>query len=277
MDGYLAGENGIGRTESAPRRFIVHTRRPTDPVRGDCGFALALVTTLLVGAIFMKNSSCVILIPAFAQVEPHCEYSLRQLESQGYVVRRLFGQAAVDRARSRLATDALADGFEELMWIDADIAFEPRSVERLRGHGLPIACGLYPVKGEKRLSSVLLPGTREVVFGSEGGLLEIRYAAAGFLYTRRQVYLDIQQGERLPVCDRAVKPLVPYFLPMIHEESGVSWYLGEDYAFGERARRHGYRVFADTTIRLQHIGVYGYGWEDLGGGTARTESFRFRV
>jgi hypothetical protein len=34
-------------------------------------------------------------------------------------------------------------------------------------------------------------------------------------------------------------------------------YLTEDYA-SERARRCGYRLVADTTIRLQHIGAYGY-------------------
>jgi hypothetical protein len=52
--------------------------------------------------------------------------------------------------------------------------------------------------------------------------------------------------------------VVPYFLPMVIPEGDEFLYLGEDYAFCERARRCGYRIFADTTIRLQHIGPYGY-------------------
>src|SRR5262245_57019935 len=61
-----------------------------------------------------------------------------------------YGGSQIDTVRNRLASEALAEGFEELMWIDADIAFHPASVERLRAHGLPIVCGLYPTKVECR-------------------------------------------------------------------------------------------------------------------------------
>jgi len=44
----------------------------------------------------MDNSRCVILVPASRHIEPHCEYSLRQLEAQSYTVRRLYGFAAID-------------------------------------------------------------------------------------------------------------------------------------------------------------------------------------
>jgi hypothetical protein len=222
----------------------------------------------------MDNARCVILVAVHQNVEPHCELSLRQLEGQGYVVRRLYGFTGVDRARNRLATDAINSGFEEMMWIDADIAFEPASVDRLRSHNLPIVGGLYPTKVERRLAAVLLPGTKQIVFGQGGGLLEIRFAPTGFLYTRRQVYLDIQQHENLPVCDRATKPLVPYFMPMALQEGGEAWYLTDDYSFCERARSCGYRIFADTSIRLQHIGLYGYSWEDIGGGLPRYSTYR---
>jgi hypothetical protein len=75
------------------------------------------------------------------------------------------------------------------MWIDSDMAFEPKSVDKLRSHNLPLVCGLYPTKVEKKLTSLLLPDTQQVTFGPQGGLLEIRYAATGFFLTRRQVYL----------------------------------------------------------------------------------------
>ncbi len=40
--------------------------------------------------------------------------------------------------------------------------------------------------------------------------------------------------------------------------------MAEDYAFCHRARQCGYRIYADTSIRLWHIGTYRYGWEDAG-------------
>jgi hypothetical protein len=201
--------------------------------------------------------------------------ALRQLESRGYPVRRLYGYSQIDRARNRLATDAVADGFEELMWIDSDMAFLPESVDRLRSHDLPLVCGLYPTKIERRLTSLVLPDTKQIIFGQQGGLVEIRYAATGFLYTRRQVYLDVQQKEGLPVCNqRQGQPTVPFFMPMIVPDGEGHFYLAEDFAFCERVRRCGYRIFADTTIRLEHIGIYGYSWEDLAVSVPRYASYR---
>ena len=53
-------------------------------------------------------------------------------------------------------------------------------------------------------------------------------------------------------------------LPAEGTYSGGYWYLGEDYSFCERARQCGYKIMADTSIRLWHIGEYAYGWEDAG-------------
>jgi hypothetical protein len=226
----------------------------------------------------MDNSRCVILVPAAHAIEPHCELTLRQLEGMGHPVRRLHGFSQIDLARNRLAADALAEGFEELMWIDSDMAFEPRSVGQLRAHGLPLVCGLYPKKIEKALTAQLLPGTREIVFGQGGGVVEILYAATGFLYTRRQVYLDVQQKLNLPLCNqRTGRPIVPYFLPMVVGAGDDCTYLGEDFSFCERARRCGHRIFADTTIRLQHIGIYGYSWEDLAAGLPHAATVRVQL
>ena len=212
----------------------------------------------------MSNESCVILTPVADHVEPHCELSLKQLEEAGYVVRRWFGASAVDAIRNRLVTAALRDGFDEIMWIDSDIAFHPTSVDRLRSHHLSIVCGLYPTKVECGPTWAHLAENESLVFGEAGGLTEIKYAPAGFLYTKGEVYDRIQQQNALPLCNSNTKEqLVPYFLPMIHTANGQHWYLGEDFAFCERARQCGYRVFADTTILLQHIGRYGYSWKDL--------------
>jgi hypothetical protein len=44
------------------------------------------------------------------------------------------------------------------------------------------------------------------------------------------------------------------------------WYLAEGYSCCYRARQCGFRIMADTTIRLLHVGTCAYGWEDAGGG-----------
>lgn len=222
----------------------------------------------------MDPRRCAILVPFASAIMPACEQALRELERRGYQVRRVGGYAAIDQGRNQMATDALLDGFEETMWIDADIDFHPDAVDRLRSHGLPIVCGIYPQKAKRALASHLMPGTTKTVFGKEGGLIEILFAGAGFLHTRREVYAAIQERLGLPVCNERFRiPLIPFFHPMLHEYEDGHWYLAEDYAFCQRARQCGFKIMADTTIRLMHVGNYSYGWEDSGLDRERFETF----
>jgi hypothetical protein len=45
-----------------------------------------------------------------------------------------------------MASDALAQGFDELMWIDSDGVFDPDDVDKLRQHDLPLVCGICAKK-----------------------------------------------------------------------------------------------------------------------------------
>jgi hypothetical protein len=216
----------------------------------------------------VANGKRVALLPVADHVEPECERALIELAKTGWDVRRMAGNSAIDLARSMMATEVLDQGYEDILWVDADIAFTVDSVEKLRGHKLPIACGLYAKKGQRELAAYLLPETKEVVFGEAGGLLEVRYVGAGFVLTRREVYEDIRDKLEIKrVNTRWGAGFYPFFQPLVIEDpakEGALWYLGEDFAFCERARRAGHTIFADTTVRLLHIGRYGFGWEDAG-------------
>src|SRR5579863_1005825 len=103
------------------------------------------------------SSRCVVLVPVGTTTEPDCERALHELERRGYHVRRAYGFSAIDFGRSALASQALRDGFDELMWIDSDIGFHPDDVEKLRRLSLPISCGLYPKKDRKSFACHFLP------------------------------------------------------------------------------------------------------------------------
>jgi len=222
----------------------------------------------------------VVLCPFLTHIEPGCERGLRELEQAGYDVRRFPSSAAVDRARCDLATQTLLEDVDAILWIDSDIAFTADEVARLCAHDLPIVSGLYPKKGVQDFAVHLEPGTTELRVGDGGGLYDVRYVGAGFLYTQRLVYEDIRRTFGLPVCNtRFNMPCVPYFLPMVAVDEagppGSYWYLGEDYAFCERARQAGHKVVIDTTLRLGHIGKYNYGWEDAGSAIERVTGATF--
>ena len=132
-----------------------------------------------------------------------------------------------------------------------------------------------PQKGKRALACHVLPGTPAMTFGKEGGLVELLYAGTGFLLVRREVYLAVGRQLEVPVCnERFGHPMMPFFLPQIRPVEEADWYLAEDYAFCHRARSCGYKIHADSSVRLWHIGTYRYGWEDAGVDRERYGAFK---
>jgi hypothetical protein len=217
----------------------------------------------------MKDpKKCIILVPAYSHVEPDTQRGLKMLEQRGYLVRRLFGNSQVDLARAVLAGEALSNGYEELFWIDSDIVFNPRDVERLRENGVPFCSGLYPKKQERHglaqhgLACNLLPNTKAIDFGEIGGLLELSSNGFGFAYTEASIYHDIKFQLGLPEFYWDKTPIINYFIPEVIEESGIWKYLPDDLAFCHRARLCGFKIMADTRISLGHVGRKIYTWQD---------------
>jgi hypothetical protein len=210
----------------------------------------------------MTARRCVVIVPYLTHVEPACERRLRELEGAGYEVRRQRSHAGIDLVRSTLATTALAEGFDELLWIDSDMEFSLDAVDRLRARDLAFVAGVYAKRGGNDFAVHRFPETTELKLGDDGGLYDVRYVGCGFVCVRREVYADVARTFALPTCTAFAPPVVPYYLPMVISDPDGNRYLGEDYAFCERARRAGHRIVIDTTIRLGHIGAYTYQWED---------------
>jgi hypothetical protein len=83
-------------------------------------------------------------------------------------------------------------------------------------------------------------------------------------------------GEALP-SDLPGTPCPPLSVPPTEVPGVGNWSLSEDYAFCERARRCGFAITADTTIRLWHVGTYRYGWEDAGSTKERFGRYVFQI
>ena len=218
-----------------------------------------------------------VLVPVAHHIEPLCEAGLTALERMGYPVFRVRGHSDIARGRSQMATQALEQGHRALMWIDADMMFVPEDVERFRQGEHALVGGVYPVKGQRRLTMRPLPGTTELVFGEQGDVVEVLYLATGFLFTRAEVYADIQRRLELPRCGSdPADAAIPFFLSIVANDGGTPSYLSEDFSFCYRARVAGHRVMADTRVRLGHIGTYVYTVEDAGRDRVLHPSFRFR-
>lgn len=221
-----------------------------------------------------------VLVPHLHGVDWECEQGLRRLEQEEVKVVRRVGSSAIDAARNELASNALHDGFDSVLFIDADIGFEATDALRLLARPEPVLSGVYAKKGLRGLASHFGDGVAEVLFGPEAeGPYPMRYAATGFLRIKAWVLRRMIERLELPLCNtKWGRGVWPFFMPMIVPHDGDKLhYLGEDWAFSHRLAQIGITPLADTTIRLWHWGRHPYGWEDAGEGRSRYRSYTFRL
>ena len=225
-----------------------------------------------------RRKKAVALVPHLHGVDWECEQGLRRLEEEGVKVVRRVGSSAIDAARNDLASNALHDGFEAMIFIDADIGFDAEDALRLLARPEPVLCGIYAKKGLRGLASHFGEGIDEVLFGPDAaGPYPVRYAATGFLRIKSWALRRMIDRLDLPLCNtRWGRGVWPFFMPMIvPHDGGKLHYLGEDWAFSHRLSEVGITPVADTSIRLWHWGRHAYGWEDAGEGRRRYRSYNF--
>jgi glycosyltransferase involved in cell wall biosynthesis len=226
------------------------------------------------------RAKSVVLVPHLNGIEWACEQSLQKLETAGVKVIRSEGSSQIDLARNQLASDALHDGFEQILFIDADIGFEPLDALRLLARAEPVVAGVYAKKGRRELASRFADGITDVGFGGAAfGLVPLKYPATGFLRIKSAILRAMISELTLPLCNADWgRGFWPFFQPTtVPTASGGVHYLGEDWSFGHRLSRIGVTPLADTSIRLWHFGRHSYGWEDAGADRPRQSSYRYHL
>jgi hypothetical protein len=232
----------------------------------------------------MSQPSVVLATPCFGGTvtQPYMLSVIRLMSyarSAGFTVSlSLIGyDALISRARSTLVAAFLDEArATHLLFIDADISFEPQQVERLLEFDREFCGALYPLKaidwnlipercvkqGESiREAGLSYVGTfcPEIERKREGDFATAVYAGGGF---QRMVAAypetHFKQVHNLPMSgDRGdavhSSNLFALFDCMI-DESGT--YLSEDFSFCSRWRKIGGEIWIDTASQLTHTGAY---------------------
>jgi hypothetical protein len=209
------------------------------------------------------TQAAAVLVPYQRSIEPETDEALRQLERRGVPVYRQPGCSAIDLARNQLASCALLDGKESILFIDSDIWFDPDQALYLLNRPEPVVAGLYSQKRHNhRLNVQFIEAPDFIDVGQGGRDYEVEGVGAGFLRVATRVLQGMIDWLGMPSTDYAGAKLWPFFLPQMVEVDGRWRYECEDYAFCRRVRQAGFPIILDTRIRLYHLGVYPFGWED---------------
>ena len=187
------------------------------------------------------------------------------------------GDALITRARASLVSQFLDDpDATHLLFIDADIGFEPDQVLRLIACGADMCAAVYPIKriDWDKVKTIVEasrpnPGAAALKYVFEvddpnavvenSGFVKVRYAGTGFLMIRRQAlqrmcaHYPQLRYERDHSIDAAIRSdnRFALFECMIAEDGT---YLSEDFAFCKRWIDMGGEIWADLRSKLNHVG-----------------------
>jgi hypothetical protein len=205
--------------------------------------------------------------------------ALRSVPEIELVVHLRDGDALITRARADLVALFLDDpAATHLLFVDADIGFEPDQVMRLIACGADVAGGAYPIKRvnwdkARKVIESHRPNTRSAVLdyvlevedperiAVVDGFARVRYAGTGFLMIRRHVlermcrhYASLRFCREHSMADSlAASPnRFALFECMIEPATGI--YLSEDFSFCKRWTDMGGEIWADLQSRLDHVG-----------------------
>lgn len=223
-----------------------------------------------------RVQTATIILCAYRELTVETAECMLQLRDQGWNYRIGRGDALIQRVRSRQVTKWYRTTDDDVfLMIDDDIVFTTEDAERvvkLARDKRSIAVGAYPVKDGSH-TACRLPMNQRIFFGRDVTPrddlepIEIVYPATGFMAVHRDVIEAMIPD--LPLCgeERGVnEALYPFFDTFwVTGEDGRSDYLSEDYAFGERARRLGFRTWLDPSIVLYHLGTYPYNVHNMTG------------
>jgi len=205
----------------------------------------------------------------------------------------LGNESLITRARNLMVSRFLDDpAATHLLFIDADIGFDPQQAARMLAFDVDVVAGMYPLKlldwnsGLQRavngepvetapLRYVGAP-CEDAEAESLDGFVTGTYAGTGFMMIRREAL--VKMADAYPQLRYAASHAgtnrqgTPSFSPnqyaffdcMIEPDTGV--YLSEDYTFCRLWRNIGGKVWLDTHGALIHVGPH----EFIGAPAARS-------
>jgi len=187
------------------------------------------------------------------------------------------GDALITRARASLISQFLDDAkATHLLFVDADIGFEPEQVLRLLECGADMCAAVYPIKridwdkvrttiesGRSDPGAAALKYVVEVddpnAVTESGGFVRVRYAGTGFLMIRRAAlesmctrYPQLRYKRDHSIDAATVSDNRFALFECMIADDGT--YLSEDFAFCKRWIDMGGEIWADLKSKLNHVG-----------------------
>lgn len=200
----------------------------------------------------------------------------------------LGNESLITRARNVCVATCLKGDYTHLLFIDADIEFEPSTIRRLVEKNTDVACAPYPRKTvkwellkdpkfirEQTNPQRTLQDLKKIIMNfnihwitmppeiTADNWAQVKHAATGFMLIKRKVFTRLAKAmpelkyDPDDESEDHIKDHLYSFFDCIKD--GRNKYLSEDYAFCERVREKlGGQIWVDLSAQLGHMGTMVY-------------------
>ena len=156
--------------------------------------------------------------------------------------------ALLQRARNDTIQLAIDGNFDDLVWIDSDIEWQPEWFFKLLDHDADVVGGTYPKKADKE--EYVLRQVKKHPIDNQTGLMEVDGLGTGFarmskksmqyLWDTSTPYIDPKDNkERRMICD----------VQIINGQM-----YSEDIVMFLKLQQGGFKIYLDTNMTCNHTG-----------------------
>jgi len=183
-------------------------------------------------------------MPCIKSIPMKTVASLLQTAKRGVVDPYIVEGSLIYDARDAIATFAVNNGYDYVLYVDSDMIFGPDDLKKLVSHDADIVSGLYVTRrGENE----------NVCYSKVITRRRFPYRASALIHDKQITgYGPVAAcgfGFCLIKCS-VLKTMFKRYKSLFEPFKGV----GEDIAFCLRAKRSGYKIYIDRDVKLGHIG-----------------------
>lgn len=161
------------------------------------------------------------------------------------------GGGDVRDVRAEIVAKFLASKCTHLMMVDWDVCWQAGAILRLLNHDYDLCGGIYPDRKDPIHFTVPPGSENEFPIDQRTNCLEISGLHGGFMLIKREVLEKMTGHYQTLYFERQGRMLCGLFEAYWHGTSK----LGEDYAFCQRWRDIGGKVWLDPSIQMGHVGT----------------------
>ena len=154
----------------------------------------------------------------------------------------------LQRARNDTLAMALKNGFDDIVFIDSDISWEPEWLLRLLEYPVDVVGGTYRKKSDESEMYVMRNIRNPATVDTRTGLMKVDGLGCGFIRLSRKAMQYLWDASE-PYEDRGEKRMI--FEVLVEGNEIIS----EDMYMCAKLKRGGFDIFLDPRMCCDHVGI----------------------